>query len=85
MSPILQAVNETSLHLLLRRHETLVVEGRGELCCEDGVVWLTEADNNRDCILSPGDRWPLRHGLNVALSSLAGARLSVCGVLAGMA
>jgi hypothetical protein len=77
MSPILQAVNETSLHLLLQGRETLVVQGAGELCCEEGEVWLTEAGSDRDCILSPGDRWPLQSGLDVALSSLAGARLSL--------
>lgn len=84
MSPILQVVNETPLHVLLRRRETLLVQGCGELCCEDGEVWLTEAGSNRDCILSPGDRWPLQQGLEVALSSLAGARLSLCGTLASV-
>jgi len=84
MLPILQAVNETPLHVLLRRRETLVVQGCGELCCEDGEVWLTEAGSNRDCILSPGDCWPLQQGLEVALSSLAGARLSLAGTLASV-
>jgi len=84
MSPILQAMNETPLHLLLRQRETLLIEGCGQLCCEEGVVWLTETGSDRDSILGPGDRWPLHKGQDVALSSLAGARLSVCGALAGM-
>ena len=77
MSPILQAVNETPLHLLLQRRETVVVQGSGQLYCEEGEVWLTEAGSDRDCILNAGDRWPLQQGLEVALSSLAGARLSI--------
>jgi len=84
MSPILQAVNETPLHLLLQCRETLVVQGSGQLYCEEGEVWLTEAGSDRDCILNPGDRWPLQSGLDVALSSLAGARLSLGGTLASV-
>lgn len=84
MSPILQAVNETSLHLLLRRRETLVVQGCGELYCEDGEVWLTETGSGRDSILHAGERWPLCPGVDVALSSLGDARLSLGGPLACM-
>lgn len=84
MSPILQAVNETPLHLLLQRRETLVVQGCGQLVCEEGEVWLTEAGSARDCILNPGDRWSLQNRLDVALSSLAGARLSIFGALASV-
>ena len=85
MSQILQATNATPLHLQLQRRETLVVAGAGRLVCEAGEVWLTESGSPEDSILQAGDQWPLRPGIDVALSSLAGARLSVCATAGGRA
>jgi hypothetical protein len=78
MGPILQAVNAVPLHISLRRRETLLVRGSGRLRCEAGEVWLTESGSSGDNILVAGDGWPLRPGIEVVLSTLAGARLSVC-------
>ena len=79
MSPILQAVNETALHVQLQRRETLLVKGYGSLRCDVGEVWLTETGNCRDNILRCGDRWRLQSGVTVALSSVAGACLTLSG------
>lgn len=83
MFPILQAANTTPLHVQLQRRETLVVAGSGRLVCEAGEVWLTESGSPEDSILQAGDQWPLRPGIEVALSTLAGARLSVCATTGG--
>lgn len=77
MLPILQAVNAVPLHISLRRRETLLVRGRGRVCCEAGEVWLTESGSTRDNILAAGEGWPLRPGVEVVLSTPAGARLSI--------
>jgi hypothetical protein len=79
MVPILQAVNAVPLHISLRRRETLLVRGSGRVCCEAGEVWLTESGCTADNILVSGDGWTLRAGVEVVLSTLTGARLSVCG------
>ncbi|WP_265947185.1 DUF2917 domain-containing protein [Dechloromonas sp. A34] len=78
MFPILQAANTTPLYVQLQRRETLVVTGTGRLVCEAGEVWLTESGSPEDSILQAGDQWPLRPGIEVALSTLAGARLCFC-------
>ena len=77
MRPILQAVNDVPLRVSLRRCETLRVRGSGQLCCEAGEVWLTESDSTRDNILGAGQGWQLRVGVEVVLSTPAGARLSI--------
>jgi hypothetical protein len=79
MSPILQAVNGSALRVQLRRGETLLVKGCGSLRCDTGEVWLTEAGNCRDNILQRGDQWRLQRGIDVALSSVAGASLTLSG------
>ena len=78
MLPILQAVNAVPLHISLRRRETLLVRGSGRVCCEAGEVWLTESGSTGDRILVAGEGRPLRPGVEVVLSTPAGARLSVC-------
>lgn len=85
MYPILQAATATPLHVQLQRRETLVVTGTGRLVCEAGEVWLTESGSPEDSILQTGDQWPLRPGIDVALSTLAGARLCVCATAGGRA
>lgn len=77
MRPILQAVNDAPLRVSLQRRETLRVCGSGQLCCEAGEVWLTESGSTGDSILVAGEGWPLRSGVEVVLSTPAGARLSV--------
>lgn len=85
MYPILQAANATPLHVQSQRRETLVVAGAGRLVCEAGEVWLTESGSRQDNILQAGDQWPLHPGIEVALSTLDGARLSVCAMAGGRA
>jgi hypothetical protein len=78
MRPILQAVNDVPLRVSLQCCETLRVRGSGQLRCESGEVWLTESGSTGDNILVAGEDWLLRPGVEIVLSTLAGARLSVC-------
>lgn len=79
MPPILQAVDDMPLHVSLRQREVLRLRGSGRLHCEAGEVWLTESGSAGDTILGAGQEWSLRAGSEVVLSSLAGARLCICG------
>lgn len=79
MLPILQVVNTVPLHIVLRQRETVLLRGSGRLCCEAGEVWLTESGSRGDAILAAGDAWPLRPGVEVVLSTAAGACLSIAG------
>ncbi len=79
MSPILQAVNASPLHVLLQRRHTLVVRGSGRLRCEAGTVWLTESGRAADAVLAAGEEWRLRPPAEGVLSTPAGARLSIGG------
>lgn len=85
MRAILQAVNDIPLRISLRRCETLMVCGSGHLRCENGELWLTESDSGRDSILATGQQWRLRHGVDVVLSTAAGACLCIHSLHRGMA
>ncbi|HEY3311638.1 MAG TPA: DUF2917 domain-containing protein [Anaerolineales bacterium] len=47
------------------------------LVCEQGVLWMTRANDIQDYMLKPGDRLVLKDKSSVLIEALSEARLSI--------
>lgn len=68
------------MEIRLPKNETVKIEGdpRGvAICCHEGVVWLTQADDSRDYFLKAGEMVCFRHGGTAVLEGHEDARVTI--------
>jgi hypothetical protein len=74
-------VSQTNkVKVVLKRHQLLSLRGaqpRMAIACKDGVLWITNSNDNRDHIVAAGNRFsPTRRG-NVLIQAMRDASVDI--------